>query len=98
MTAYLVASYTIIDPDGYAPYPQAVAPTLAPFGGELIVADFESPKIEGEPHPVTIIVRFPSKQAAHDWHTSKAYRAIYHLRREHTNGTVTVAEGWVNPT
>lgn len=97
MTAYLVASYTITETEGYAPYPEAVAPTLAPFGGELIVADFESAMIEGEPHPVTVIVRFPSTQAAHDWHTSEAYRSICHLRRDHSTGTVAIAEGWVNP-
>ncbi len=97
MTAYLVASYTITDPEGYAPYPEAVAPTLAPFGGELIAADFASATLEGEPHPVTVLVRFPSKQAAHDWHGSDAYRAIFHLRRDHSTGTVAIAEGWVNP-
>ena len=91
MSAFLVASYTITDPEGYAPYPEAVAPTLEPFGGELVLADFESEAIEGQPHPVMIIVKFPSKQAAHDWYASPAYQAVLPLRRNHTEGVAVIA-------
>jgi uncharacterized protein (DUF1330 family) len=47
MTAYLVASYTITNPEGYAAYPEAVAPTLTGYDGELIVGDFHSHVLEG---------------------------------------------------
>lgn len=98
MTAYLVASYTITDPEGYAPYPAAVAPTLLPYGGELIVADFQSHALEGKPHPVTVIVKFPSKTAALDWYASSEYGAIIKLRTDHSEGTAVVVDEWVIPT
>jgi len=97
MTAYLVASYTITDQGGYAPYPAAVAPTLPAFGGELIVGDFQSHALEGAPHPVTIIVRFPSKDAALGWYNSPEYRAIVNLRTDHTVGTAVVVDEWASP-
>jgi uncharacterized protein (DUF1330 family) len=93
MSAYLVANYTITNPDGYAAYPAAVAPTLEPFGGELVVADFDSESIEGEPLPVTIIVKFPSKDAARAWHGSTAYQAVISLRTDNTEGFVVFVDG-----
>jgi uncharacterized protein (DUF1330 family) len=95
MTAYLVASYTITDPAGYAPYPAAVAPTLLPYGGELIVGDFHSHTLEGTPHAVTVVVEFPSKAAALDWYNSPEYQAIVKLRTAHTVGTAVVVDKWV---
>lgn len=93
MPAYLVASYRITDPDGYAPYPQAVAPTLVPFEGELVVADFASESVEGEPLPVTIIVRFPTKDAARAWYHSAEYQAIVKLRSDNTEGSLVFVDG-----
>lgn len=95
MTAYLVASYTITNPEGYAAYPAAVAPTLQAHGGELIVGDFQSHVLEGAPHPVTVIVKFPSKEAALRWYQSPEYLAIVSLRTENTAGTAVVVDEWV---
>lgn len=97
MTTYLVASYTITDPEGYAAYPAAVGPTLLAYGGELIVGDFQSHVLEGTPHPVTIIVRFPSKAAALDWYKSAEYTAIVNLRTDHSEGTAVLVDEWVIP-
>ena len=93
MPCFLVASYTITDPAGYAPYPATVAPTLVPHGGELVAADFTSEKVEGEPHPVTIIVRFANREAARAWYTSPEYQAVVRLRTDHTTGTAVFADG-----
>ena len=97
MTTYLIANYTITDPAGYAPYPAAVAPTLAPHGGELLVADFASETLEGEPHAVTVVVKFPTRAAARAWYTSPEYRAVMGLRLDHTEGTAVFADGWAPP-
>ncbi len=93
MPAYLVANYRITDPQGYAPYPAAVAPTLAPFEGELVAADFDSEAVEGQPRPVTIIVRFPSKDAARAWYDSESYRAVVGLRTDNTEGHLVFIDG-----
>lgn len=92
MTCFLVASYTITDPAGYEPYPAAVAPTLAPHGGVLVAADFDSERVEGEAHPVTIIVSFPNRDAARAWYDSPEYQGIVRLRTDHTTGTAVFAD------
>jgi uncharacterized protein (DUF1330 family) len=86
MAAYLIANYTVTNPEGYAAYPPAVGPTLAPFGGELVVAEFESEVVEGNPAPSTVVVKFPNKQAARDWYNSDAYQAVINLRKDNTEG------------
>ena len=93
MSAYLVANYRITNPDGYAAYPPAVAPTLEPFGGELVIADFASEAIEGQPLPVTIAVKFPSKEAAKAWYQSDEYQAVVNLRTDNTEGFVVFVDG-----
>jgi uncharacterized protein (DUF1330 family) len=93
MAAYLVANYVITNPDGYSAYLSSVGPTLEPHGGELMVADFESTVVEGRPSPVTIVVKFPSKQAADNWYQSPEYQAVVQLRTDNTDGFVVFAEG-----
>ena len=93
MPAYLIANYTITNEAGYAAYPPAVAPTLAPFGGRLLVADFASEPVEGAPAAVSIVVSFPDKQKARDWYESDAYTAVRDLRIANTDGFLLIADG-----
>jgi uncharacterized protein (DUF1330 family) len=93
MPAYLIANYMITNPDGYADYPPAVAPTLEPFGGELVVADFASEAVEGSPAPVSIVVRFPDRQSARAWYDSDAYQAVIGLRRDNSEGDLVFVDG-----
>lgn len=93
MAAYLIANYRITDPEGYALYPPEVAATLAPYGAEPLVVDFESEPVEGESQAVTIVLKFASREAARAWYDSDEYREIKHLRADHTDGFLLIAEG-----
>jgi uncharacterized protein (DUF1330 family) len=93
MPAYLIANYTVTNPDGYAEYPPAVAPTLEPFGGELVVADFASEGVEGAPAPVSIVVRFPDRESLKNWYHSDAYQAVIGLRKDNSEGFVAFTDG-----
>ncbi len=93
MPAYMIANYTITNPEAYAEYPPAVAPTLEPYGGELVVADFASEGVEGAPAPVSIVVRFPDKDKLRAWYHSDAYQAVIGLRTENTEGHLAFVDG-----
>jgi uncharacterized protein (DUF1330 family) len=41
MRGYLIANYTIDDPNTYQKYVEAVMPIIAKYGGKLIVGDLE---------------------------------------------------------
>lgn len=91
--AYLVASYRITDADGYSAYGPEVRPTLAAAGAEVLVADPATETIEGESDHVTVVVKFPSKEAAHTWYQSSEYQAIINLRTDNSDGFLVFANG-----
>jgi uncharacterized protein (DUF1330 family) len=97
MSAYLIYSYTVTNPDAYQAYPPAAMPTLAGHDVEVLVADYDSEAKEGAPAPVTVVLRFESKDAAEAWYECEAYQAIKRLRTENTNGFVVLCEGFVMP-
>ena len=97
MTAYFVASFRITDPVGYEPYVPAVVPTLLAHGCEILVADYGSQVIEGEPNSVTVVLKFASKAAAMGWYNSPEYQAIKHLRTDNSEGNAVLADQFVPP-
>jgi uncharacterized protein (DUF1330 family) len=97
MTAYFVASYQITDSGGYEPYVPAVLPILQASGCEILVADYASHAIEGEPGEVTVILKFASKAAAMAWYSSPEYQAIKHLRTDNCEGLAVVVDQWKPP-
>ena len=97
MPAYLIANYKLTDPEAYQAYLPAVAPTLEAHGAEVLVADYESEAIEGTPDGVTIILRFPSKEAARAWYRSPEYQAIINLRTDNTDGFIVLTQHFTTP-
>ena len=98
MTVFLVGSYRITDPEGYAPYVPAAVETLLAHGSELLVADYASQVLEGEPGNVTIVWKFASKEVAMAWYNSPEYQAIKHLRTDNSEGTAVLVDQWSPPT
>lgn len=97
MSAYLVATYDITDPEGYEPYVPGVVPTLMGAGAEILVADYESDPIEGTPSKVTIVIRFESKDVARAWYDSDAYQAVIGHRTNNTEGHMVLTDEFVMP-
>jgi uncharacterized protein (DUF1330 family) len=97
VSGYLIANYELTNPEAYQDYVPAVMPTLEAHGAEVLVADYESEEVEGAPHKVTIVLRFPSKEAARAWYRSPEYQAIVHLRTDNTNGFVVFADHFTMP-
>jgi len=97
MSAYLIANYKITNPEEYKPYVPAVMPTLEAHGVEVLVADNDTEVVEGTPSNVSVILRFPSKEAAYAWYNSPEYQAIIHHRKDNTKGFVVFADQFSPP-
>jgi uncharacterized protein (DUF1330 family) len=97
MSAYMVFNYTITDADGYGGYPAAAFPSIVASGAEVLVADYASTTVEGEPGAVTIVLRFESKEAAQAWYDSEAYAAAKPLRIAASSGVAVLCDGFVMP-
>lgn len=91
MAAYLIANFRLTNPAGYKSYVFAVLPTLQAHGGEILVADYESQALEGEPGSVTVVIRFASSEALDGWYRSPEYQEIIHLRTDNTQGVAIAA-------
>ncbi len=97
MAGYLIANYLITNPEAYGAYPPAVIPTLLAYGGEVLVADYESELVEGQASSVTIVLKFPSKEAARSWYSSNDYQEIIHHRIDNTEGFILFADEFIMP-
>ena len=97
MAGYLIANYSIENQEQYQGYLAAVGPTIAAHGGEILVAGPGSEAVEGEPRPITVVLKFPSKEALRGWYDSPEYQKIINLRTDNTEGSVVFADEFVMP-
>lgn len=91
--AYVIANFRVTDAESYGAYPPLARATIMANGGEFLVIDRESEVFEGEPAPVTVVIRFPSKDAARAWYNSPEYQEIVHLRTDNSEGLVVLTAG-----
>ena len=78
MSAYLIVNFNIEDSELYAEYSSDASQAMGiGEGGEVLVADSESERLEGETagHR-TIVVSFESKQKARELYYSGEYQAL----------------------
>lgn len=97
MAAYFIAKYNVTNPEGFAAYGAAVRPTFAGHDVEFVAVDPASDAIEGSPYQTTVVLKFPSKEAALGWYNSPEYQAIKHLRIDNTEGDAVLVEGFAPP-
>lgn len=97
MPAYAVVNYRITNPESYEAYPPAVIPILKAHGAKILAADFDSEIVEGDAGHVTVVLEFPSKDAAHAFYDSPEYQEIAHHRTDNSVGMFTIVDGFVAP-
>ena len=92
MAAYVVANYQVTNAEAYADYPPAVVKTLLKHGAEILAADYESERLEGDTSVVTIVLKFQTKDSARAWYNSPEYQEIIHYRTDNSEGFVLIAD------
>ena len=97
MKGYLVANYTINDPETYQKYVQAVMPVIPQYGGTFIIGDPNSSVLEGQPNQMLVVVEFESVVAAERFYNSPEYTEAKHLRISATKGWVMIAKEFEIP-
>ena len=94
MKAYVIAVETVKDEAMFADYRSKVLATFAPFGAQFLARGGALTILEGEwPHRRTVLIEFPSREAAEGWYRSDAYQAIIPLRQNSTDGTLVIVDG-----
>jgi uncharacterized protein (DUF1330 family) len=84
----------VFDPERYEEYKRLVAPNIAAAGGRYLVRGGQAEALEGElPGGRTVVVEFPTMQAAVDWYRSEEYSAIRKVREGAARANIYVVEG-----
>lgn len=98
MSAYVIATYNVIDKDMYREYLKKTMPIVAKYGGETIVADSKNEVAEGEARGQVVIIKFESKEKAWGWINDPEYMEVKKLRQNATEkGFLTVADEFRMP-
>jgi uncharacterized protein (DUF1330 family) len=92
MTAYVVFEGEVTDPTRYEQYKPRAAASIAAAGGRYLVRGGEVEVLEGNtPAGRTVVLEFPTVQAAVDWYRGEEYGAVRPLRE----GAATVTRMYV---
>jgi uncharacterized protein (DUF1330 family) len=98
MPAYMIASFDVTDPEGYAAYVPGMMPVLMKYQPEILVADYEASSLEGECRQVNVVIKFPTEAALQAFYDDPDYRPFKELRvRTTANSTLLVAKEFVLP-
>ena len=98
MSAYIIVSYDVENPEGYAGYVPSVIPLLQKHNAEVLVGDFEAKAIEGQARGVNVVLRFESEEAAMNWYNDPAYEPVRKMRLDSTkNRTLLLAKAFAPP-
>lgn len=94
MAAYFVVDLDVINPQGMAPYRDAVSATVERYGGRYLTRGGSSELIEGSPAPKRIVIlEFADTAAFKRWYNSPGYQAILPDRVNNSTSRAFVVEG-----
>lgn len=84
MSALMIATMTIKNPEKFQAYLQETQKIAGPLGAKILYrGHVNQPLTEHEmDHETVVVVEFPSTQAIEHWINSDAYKAIIPLREE----------------
>jgi uncharacterized protein (DUF1330 family) len=94
VAAYVIYQGEVIDPERYQEYKTKAAASIAAAGGRYLVRGGGTECLEGDP-PVgrTVVVEFPTVQAAVDWYRGEEYTAARRIREGAARARMFVVAG-----
>jgi uncharacterized protein (DUF1330 family) len=97
LAAYVIYQGEITDPERYEEYQARAAANITASGSRYLVRGGDVEVLEGDPPAGrTVVLEFPTMQAAVEWYRSEDYTAIRKLREGAARARLYVVDG-VNP-
>jgi uncharacterized protein (DUF1330 family) len=94
MAAYVIYNADVTDPEQYELYKAHAAPLIAAHGGTYIVRGGDVDVLEGAtPRGRTVVLEFPTMEAARGWYDSDGYRAARALRENAATASAYIVDG-----
>ncbi|HWC33411.1 MAG TPA: DUF1330 domain-containing protein [Mycobacteriales bacterium] len=95
MPAYVIYQGEITDSEKYEQYKPLSGASIKAAGGRLIVRGGDTESLEGEAPPGrTVVIEFPTRQAAVNWYNSAAYVAAREIRKDAAIARMYVVDGY----
>jgi uncharacterized protein (DUF1330 family) len=94
VTAYVIYQGEVLDPERYDEYKIKAAASILAAGGRYVVRGGDVEVLEGDaPAGRTVVLEFPSRQAAIDWYRSEEYTEIRKIREGAARARMYVVDG-----
>ena len=90
---YWIAHVDVTGPAGYQAYSAAIGAPIGQFGGRFLVRGGRQEVVEGRQRPRTVVLEFPSYEAALACYRSPDYQAAKALRLGHAEVDLIIIEG-----
>ena len=91
---YWIAHADVADPQVYEQYKAANAAQFAEFGARFVVRGGAQDVREGQARSRTVVIEFPSLEAAQACYDSDAYQAAKALRDPISDADLVIVEGY----
>jgi len=92
--AYWVAHVDVRDPDTYARYREANAAAFEKYGARFIIRGGKQVQKEGSTRARTVVIEFPSVEAATECFHSREYQAAKDIRDPVSTVDLIIVEGY----
>ncbi|EPX80030.1 DUF1330 domain-containing protein [Litoreibacter arenae] len=92
--AYWIAHVEVSDPETYEKYKAANAAPFAEYGARFVVRGGAQDVREGEAKSRTVVIEFPSLEAAKACYDSATYQAAKAIRDPISQGDLVIVEGY----
>jgi len=92
VSGFVFADVTWTDQEGRREYIELFGPSLAAHGGEVLAASGDVEVMEGdwEPGAVTVLISFPTREAALTWYRSDEYSRPLEIRKRSSHSRVMI--------
>ena len=85
LPAYVIVNLDVSDAERFQAYQAKVKSTLQPFAGKPVAMSKKPAVLEGDwQNGLSLILQFPSHEAAQGWYDSEANQAVVPLRQAAT--------------
>lgn len=91
---YWIAQVDVTDPDTYAKYREANGAVFAAYGAKFLVRGGDQTQAEGQTRARSVVIEFPSLQAAKDCYASPEYQAARAIRAPAGISDLVIVEGY----
>lgn len=91
---YWIGRVDITDRDTYKRYVEGIYPILATYGGRFVVASGSGETVEGSARKRSIVIEFPTLEAAQACYGSSAYQDVMKLRLAASQADLVIVGGF----